>query len=127
MPKEDIGPIPREEVELSLMRLKPFVAALEQFNDWFEKHPKEADLWVWRYKSLNRGLEALEGLPREFTRAIHAFSKGQPQGPHSSKKRKPPESAEEGEQIYQAKEAALNEKKAVKKKATKKATRKKAN
>jgi hypothetical protein len=86
MPKEDIGNIPREEIELAIARLEAFAIHLQQVRKWFENNPDKT-LWVWRYKSLDRGITALETLPAEFMRAIHAHSRGVPQGPNSSKAR----------------------------------------
>lgn len=86
MPREDIGIVPKEEVDLAIARLEAFAIHLKQVQKWFEANP-DKELWVWRFKSLDRGIVALETLPAEFMRAIHAHSRNAPQGPESSKAR----------------------------------------
>jgi hypothetical protein len=106
MPREEIGPIPKAEIDLAIARLRAFQIHLEQMQKWFIDHESEvktSELWVWRYKSLERGLVALETLPTEFMRSIHAFSRGNPQGPSSTKTRGSKKILEEHKKTLDAK------------------------
>jgi hypothetical protein len=109
MPKEEIGPVNRREIDLAVTRCREFLLALENFQKWFHDNPDVDELYLWRFSSLNLGLQRLEALPREFTRTVHASSIGKPLGPTSSKARKP-------SQMPSFQEAKARAKKAAKKK-----------
>lgn len=87
MAREDIGPIRKAEIDFAIARLEAFAMQLKQLQNWYERHNQIEELWIWRYKSLERGLVALEALPKEFVRAMHAQATGNPQSERSSKAR----------------------------------------
>jgi hypothetical protein len=107
MPREEIGPIPKGEVDLAIARLKAFAMHLETVQAWYAANP-DKELWVWRYKSLDRGLVALEVTPSEFLRAIHAYSRGTPQGPESTKSRKKAAEKPTGDKVSEQRSIPVN-------------------
>jgi hypothetical protein len=89
MAKETIGPLTKAEVEFAVQRLARIAESVKTLDDWLASHPECKELWVWRAFSLNDGLRRLESVVPEISRAIHAHTTGNPQGPDSSKTRKP--------------------------------------